>query len=372
MMTGYEVTFGSHTVRSSVCATCHTLATHHAAPSAEGGRGGGAEASGVAVFPEQSPYLEWRNSDFSYEDGVTAASRSCQACHMPDQGSMRIAHNPGGRDFPFVGERPEVRGHRFVGGNAFMLDLMADHAEELGIEAPAGALRETARATRRQLAEDTASLRIAELRREAGALLFSVDVENHAGHKLPTGYPGRRAWLEVVVNVDGQRWFATGVADEDGRLAERGQAFTIAHRDVIRSPGDVQVYELVALDADGAPTSLLTRMATRGKDNRLLPRGWRPDGPHIAETAPIGVGDDADFTGGRDRVRFELADAPPGSVHVAARLLYQAVPPHWVDDLRHSETSEARRFVRLFDGRRHAPEVLAVDARNLPGRAGGG
>ena len=140
MMTGYEVTYGEHMVLSSVCATCHTLSTEH----------------GGASFPEQSPYLEWRNSVFSYEDGVTGESRSCQACHMPDQGPMRIAHNPGGRDFPFLDQRPEVRGHRFVGGNAFMLELMADHAEELGVLASPEALRETARATRRQLEHDTA------------------------------------------------------------------------------------------------------------------------------------------------------------------------------------------------------------------------
>lgn len=347
--TGYEVTYGEHTVLSSLCATCHTLTTEHAGSS----------------FPEQSPYLEWRNSVFSYENGMTEESRSCQACHMPDQGSMRIAHNPGGRDFPFLDDRPEVRGHRFVGGNAFMLELMADHAEELEIQAPPEALRETARQTRRQLAEDTARVAIRDLRREGGALRFAVDVENHTGHKLPTGYPGRRAWLEVVVRVAGERWFASGVADADGRLVPEGEAFDLPHRDVIRSSDELQVYELVALDEEGEPTSLLTRMAARGKDNRLLPRGWRADGPHVSRTAPVGVEGDGDFEGGRDRVHFDLGALPEGRIEVTARLLYQAVPPHWVDDLRESRAAEAHQFVRFYDGRTATSEVLAVGAASL-------
>ena len=346
--TGYEVSYGPHMVESALCATCHTLTTHHAGSS----------------FPEQSPYLEWRNSVFSYETQATEDSRSCQACHMPDQGAMRIAHNPAGFDFNFVSDRPEVRGHRFVGGNAFMLELMADNAADLGVQASPAALRATALATRRQLAEDTASLTIQDLRREAGALRFAVDVVNRTGHKLPTGYPGRRVWLELVVKVAGEPWFASGVADEEGRLMEAAEAFTRPHREVIRVARDIQVYELVALDELGAPTSLLTRMATSGKDNRLLPRGWRADGPHAVETSPVGVGEDPNFLGGGDRVSVDLGGLPAGPVEVTARLLYQSVPPHWVDDLRRSKTPAASQFVRLYDGQTATPEVLGVaDAR---------
>ena len=190
-------------------------------------------------------------------------------------------------------------------------------------------------------------------------LRFDVVVTNLTGHKLPTGYPGRRAWLEVTVTVGEERWFASGVAGEAGRLVEAGRAFGLPHRDVIRSSAEVQVYELVALDTAGRPTSLLTRMATRGKDNRLLPSGWRGDGPHVEQTAPVGLGTDSDFVGGGDRVRYELAGPPPGPLAVAARLLYQAVPPHWIDDLRESDDPEVRRFVALYDGRSAMPETLA-------------
>jgi hypothetical protein len=344
--TGYEVTYGEHMVLSSVCATCHTLTTDHAGPD----------------FPEQSPYLEWRNSVFSYEDGLTEDSKSCQQCHMEDQGAMRVAHNPNGGDFPFLIDRPEVRGHRFVGGNAFMLELMADHAEELGVLAPPAALRDTAALTRRQLQERTATIAIEEASHDGEFLGFDVVVTNLTGHKLPTGYPGRRMWIEVTVTGGDGVFWSSGTVDAEGRLEGVDDAFAVPHRErvgpISRAP---QVYELVAFDAEGAPTPLLTRMATRGKDNRLLPRGWRPDGPHHEETSPVAIGDDADFVGGSDRTFYSLPVAGQGElVTVRARLLYQSVPPHWVDDLRASKTPEAATFVKLYDARSASPEVLAT------------
>ena len=79
----YTPKHAEHIHRSALCATCHTLHTeHHGTP-----------------FPEQTPYLEWRNSVFNDENGATDESRSCQQCHMTDLGATRIARNPMGRDF---------------------------------------------------------------------------------------------------------------------------------------------------------------------------------------------------------------------------------------------------------------------------------
>ncbi|MEZ5975784.1 MAG: multiheme c-type cytochrome [Planctomycetota bacterium] len=82
-MSGYNIHFGAHMVESALCGTCHTLETGH----------------GDALFLEQSPYLEWRNSIFSHEAG-SPFSRSCQDCHMEAKGDTMLAHNPGGGDFP--------------------------------------------------------------------------------------------------------------------------------------------------------------------------------------------------------------------------------------------------------------------------------
>ncbi len=342
-MTGYEPTYGPHMVLSSQCATCHTLFTPH----------------GEGAFPEQTPYLEWRNSVFSYEDGIDQQSRSCQACHMEDQGELVIAHNPMGGDFPFLEPRPEVRGHRFMGGNAFMLELLADNAEELDLAVTPDDLRTTARETSHQLSRRSAALAVENLRREEGALRFDVQVRNLTGHKLPTAYPSRRAWLEVTVDVDGRRWFESGVADEQGRLSEESGGTIQPHYQSITAAGQVQVYELVPLDDRGEATTHLTRMARRGKDNRLLPRGWRADGPGVEVTAPHGVEGDRDFVGGEDRVAFDLAGVPSGEVSVKVRLMYQSIAPAWVDALRPSKTEEARWFVEAYDRTPHKSRLLA-------------
>lgn len=358
--TGYEVSFGGHMVQSALCATCHTLETSH--------------TPGAEPFLEQGPYLEWRNSVYSYEDGLTAESRSCQACHMPEQGDLVLAHNPSGGDFPFLDPRPEVRSHRIVGGNAFLLDMLAEHTDELGAAADPEDYAETARATREFLGAQAASVRVRRIEREGRRLRFDVHVQNRAGHKLPSAYPSRRAWLEIVVaDGAGERYFASGVPDAGGRILPPDRALSEPHHLRLTRPGQVQIYELVAGDATGDPTTLLSAMAKPLKDNRLLPRGWRADGPHAEQTAPRGVPDgelgDDDFAGGGDTlpVAIELPDGAPKHLRVSVRLLYQSIPPAWADAHRSLEGPASARFVRMYDGAARRFEVLASDERSAGG-----
>ena len=71
-------------------------------------------------------------------------------------------------------------------------------------------------------------------------------------------------------------------------------------------------------------------MATRGKDNRLLPEGWRRDGPHAAQTMPVGIGNDFDFTGGGDTVHvaygYGLFTGGLGAHYGAERLGCTVIP----------------------------------------------
>lgn len=348
MHSGYTATHGPQIGTSALCGACHTLITHH---------------TGKA-FPEQAPYLEWRNSVFTTEAGAGAEARSCQDCHMPRQEATRIARNPGGRDFN-IPARPAYATHVLTGGNAFMLDMLRENAQALGVSASAAALERAATITRRQLAEQTARLSITEPKRLEGRLEFAVQIENLTGHKLPTGYPARRAWLQVEVRAGNEVLFQSGAYDQQGRLRSVADELAIPHRDVITRPDEVAVYECVPIDADGQPTRLLTRMAGMGKDTRLLPKGWRPDGPHAAATAPVGTGLDPDFGAGGDTVHFAIplpADAP--RVTVVAWLRYQAIPPAWVEPLRTTDAEAARIFVGLYDTADKTPEVAGHAARS--------
>jgi len=280
---------------------------------------------------------------------------------MPDQGSLRIARNPRGFDFN-IRTRPNVRAHAFVGGNAFMLDLLRANRDALGVVASEEALALAARATRQQLAHATATLAIEGAEREGDTLTFAVRVTNLTGHKLPTGYPARRAWLRVIVRAGNEVVFRSGEPDEQGRIRGVADERALPHVDRVTSAEQVVVYECVPVDTDGKPTTHLTRMVAMGKDNRLLPKGWRADGPEVAHTASRGTEHDPDFTGGEDVVHFALAIGADERrrLTVLVTLLYQSVPPAWVDPLREVDTPEARSFVAMYDAMPQEPETLAL------------
>jgi hypothetical protein len=160
--------------------------------------------------------------------------------------------------------------------------------------------------------------------------------------------------------------FESGAYDPRGRILGPENEMRVPHRNAIRKESEVVIYEARAVDAEGRPTTYLTRMAGYEKDNRLLPRGWRADGPHAASTKPHGVGKDADFQPGRDIVHCDIPlpdDAPEAGLRVVVWLLYQSVPPGWVDPLRKVDAPEARAFVKLYDAADRTPERLAVAAR---------
>lgn len=345
MHVDYTPTQGLHVRSSALCGTCHTLYTEHAGQK----------------FAEQTPYLEWRNSEFQDEQAAGETARSCQQCHMPDLGSTRIARNPMGRDF-LIPVRDGYAAHTFLGGNAFLLDVLRTHRDELGVTASVESLQRAAAATRRQLAERTATLAVDGVAVENGTLSFAVRVANLTGHKFPTGYPSRRAWLRVQVRRGRDVLFDGGAFDKDGRLLDVSGELGLPHVTLVESPGQVPIYEMVALDPDDQPTTSLVRMVTRGKDTRLLPRGWRRDGPHADETAPVGIGSDLDFVAGGDAVGYRVAlpAGTTGRLQIVAWLLYQTIPPAWVDALRKEEGEAAKRFVGYYDQADKQPEQVAV------------
>lgn len=358
---------GEHVLRSALCGSCHTLETE-----VFGAHG---EPTG-ARFLEQAPYLEWRASAYCDEEGRRGSRpASCQSCHVPttdaDGGPLatRIARNPGGRDFPPVRERSPYGRHTFVGGNALVLGILAEHAEELGLPAPPEAYAAAREATHELLATRTARLELQDLERRGTALAFAVRVENLAGHKLPTGHPSRRAWLRVVVRDGrGRVLFASGATDGAGRIvgadgtplaSELAGGPVEPHRDVVRAPGEVALFEAAMADVEGRPTHRLLRAARWWKDDRLLPAGWSASAPDGPRTAPVGVEGDASFGPGGDRVRYELEGLPDGPLEVEVALLHQSISARWAAELFRHATPEVEAFRALYEGADRTPEVLA-------------
>jgi hypothetical protein len=69
------------------------------------------------------------------------------------------------------------------------------------------------------LKSQSARVTLQDPEQKSGRLSFDVLVENLTGHKLPTAYPSRRAWLHVVVqDRDGRIIFESGTLNTDGSI----------------------------------------------------------------------------------------------------------------------------------------------------------
>ena len=308
--TGVRPTEGAHIRSSELCATCHTLITEAF----------DADGHVVGSLPEQVPYQEWQHSAFVAEEV------GCQSCHMPAvDAPMRVSS--------VLGEEREGMGrHTFVGGNFFMLRMLNRYRDDLGVVALPAELEATAAATVRQLQDETATVTIEGATRTNGALQFDVTIVNHTGHKLPTAYPSRRAWLHVRVRDSrGETIFESGRVEPNGAIVgndnDADPSGFEPHYEEVRQPGQVQIYETIIAGPSGALTTGLLTATQFLKDNRLLPRGFdkATAGPDIAVHGKAAA--DATFHGDGDRVRY-VVDVPdaegPFGVEVEA-----ALSVHW-------------------------------------------
>lgn len=342
-VTGFEQEEAAHVQQSEMCATCHTLVTTARGP----------DGAIIGSLPEQMPYQEWRHSAFAAE------RRSCQSCHMPRvDGPVRVASVLGE-------ERPSLARHTFLGGNAFMLRLMNRFRDELGMEATSLELEATARATERQLAEETATIAVARAAMAGDTLELDVVVRNSTGHKFPTGYPSRRAWIHVTATdrqgrtvFESGRVSARGSVDGNDNDAE-GTTFE-PHYDQITRAGQVQIYESIMGTPAGRPTTGLLQATQYLKDNRLLPRGFDKRSA-AAEIAVFGAAAaDPDFDADGDRVRYRVPAA--GAVQVVAELRYQPIGFRWAQNLVPYAAAEPQRFVGYFNAVAAASSVVVSRA----------
>src|SRR5688572_30721819 len=336
--TGATPAKADHIRQSEVCATCHTLYTDAYGPA------GGV----VGSLPGRRPSLEWRHGAFAAAPTPGGdGGRTCQWCHMPDVESVPIAS--------VLGEpRERLARHTFLGGNFFMLRMLNRFRSELAVTAPSAELDAAAAATLRQLASDTAQIAITRAAIAGGRLQAEVAVRNVTGHKLPTGYPSRRAWVHLTVrDGSGTVVFESGAVDAAGRIAGNdndGDARRFEpHHQEIRGADQVQIYEAVIAGRDGTVTTGLLTATQYVKDNRLLPRGF-DKAKADADIAVHGEAlRDGDFTDSGDRVRYDVAISGAGPYTVEAELRYQPIAFRWADNLRRYDAAEPRRFVSFYD-----------------------
>jgi hypothetical protein len=343
-VTSYEQTQGTQIRQAELCATCHTLYT-----TARGRNG-----EEVGRLPEQMPFLEWQHSDY-------ASERTCQSCHMP------AASEPTPIASVLGDPRPGMSRHTFVGGNFLLLRMLNRWRSDLGVVAQPDELEMSAQRTVAQLGNDTARLSIAGLDVIDGRLTANLSVENLTGHKLPTAYPSRRAWIHFAVkDADGRTVFESGAVSPSGAITGNDNdadphAYEPHHREITRTD-QVQIYESIMVDPAGAVTTGLLTAVRYIKDNRLLPRGFSKE-TAVPDIAVIGdAASDPAFQGGGDRITYSVPVAGGRAPFtVRAELLYQPIGFRWSHNLEKYEATEARQFVSYYDGMRNGhTATLAV------------
>jgi hypothetical protein len=257
--------------------------------------------------------------------------------------------------------RQPVGRHTFVGGNSYVLSLLADAIEWSGAGIAASEFTASAARDDKHLAT-AARVTVPEAHREGSAVVVTVRVENQTGHKLPTGYPSRRVWLHVTARAGGEVVFESGAVDARGAIVDgAGKPLPAQpHRDTVTSPDEVQVWEATLVDSAGNPTHRALNARRYGKDDRILPAGFAPPGTDATRTAIVGVGADASFVPGSDDVTYRF-DAPAGTT-LDIELLYEALRPEIVDALEASATPAGTRFVDLARARPVTPVVMASAA----------
>jgi hypothetical protein len=329
---GFRPTEAAHIRDSALCATCHTLYTKSLGP---GGKV-------LGSFPEQVPYLEWLHSDYS-------GKSSCQSCHMPE------LHEAAPVTAVLGVLRSGLHQHTFVGANFFVLKLLNLHRDELSVTAMPLELSGEADKTATFLETQAARITIRKLDLIAGKLEAEIFVENLTGHKLPTAFPSRRAWIHFRVrDRNGQVVFESGALNPDGSI--RGNANDAdasryePHFREIRSSSEVQIYEPILKDESGHVTTGLAAAVGYLKDNRLLPAGFHKQTAD-QDIAVVGdAADDPNFTDAGDSVRYSVAPGDAqGAFHVEAELWYQPIGFRWAHNLAPYNAVETQRLLRYYE-----------------------
>jgi len=342
---GYRPTESEHIRQSEVCATCHTLYT----------KALGANGQVIGELPEQTPYLEWLQSEFKDK-------QSCQSCHMPvvkeDVPVTKVLGKP----------REGFSRHVFVGGNFFMQRLLNRYRNDLSVVALPEELEAAATRTVEHLKSETAQIAIDRVEIRGDRLEADISVQNLSGHKFPTAYPSRRAWLHVVVRDRNNRVvFESGALDAQGQIKGNDNDADPnryePHYTEINNSDQVQIYEAIMVDQAGKPTTALLSAVRYEKDNRLLPRGFDKQTASNDIRVRGSAAQDQDFTAGGDRIRYSVAvgDAQ-GPFQAEAELWFQPISYRWASNLRPYDAAETRRFTRYYESMSSGSAVMLARA----------
>lgn len=378
--------FGAHTLKSNVCASCHTIVL----PVYD------ANGNQLKTEFEQTTYFEWLNSSY-------AASKPCQFCHMPDNFkgtklSFKVA-NIEDSTFPrmpiegpittwpqdelILQTRTDYARHQLLGANPFVMEMFDQFRTDLGLykqdlllppeAAETNAHADAIAGAVLQAQTATATVAVNSATKTGGNLQSDVTVTNLAGHDLPSGVSFRRAFLDFqVLDSAGTVLWESGGTDANGVIVDTNGAqlvtefFSPTQQTIqphfwtgnpITSDKQVQIYEELVNDPQGLLTTSFIALDTTIKSNRIQPLGRSSSGPNADITAPVGTGADPSYQNGCGcsvvRYQIPLTPALANATKVQATLYYQSIPPYYLrqraEDATGPDTARLVKFTSELD-----------------------
>lgn len=346
--TGYTPVFSSHIKDSELCANCHSLLT----PTVDLD----GQLTGT-YFVEQSIYQEWKNS-FAFETEV-----SCQDCHIPEiNESVVISSMP-----PWLEGQSPFGKHELVGGNVFMLNMLKNNIEELGLTASEDDFDATIERTLTKLQQESINLNIDIEERTQDTIYVNVQIENKAGHKIPTGYPSRQIFIQFLLknNLD-EIIFISGEFDENGQIIHESLPYE-PHHNIIYAETQTQIYQTVMSDTEGNVTTTLLHADHSLKDNRLVPNGFSSSHPSYDTIAIYGeVINDANFNenqNGSDIISYHIPiDSYTEELTVEVRVFYQSINTRWLNEMFEEQSPEIDAFENMYNEADLSPVLMKSES----------
>ncbi len=344
---GFSPQYSLHISTSEMCATCHNLDVD--VVDTEGNLVG-------THFAEQTMYTEWKESAFN--NG--SPDDTCQGCHMPTLSQAVPIANLGSSV-----SRDDFAEHTFLGANTIMQTMMDNYSEELGIDPNIDFQSSIIR--NREFLKSSATLELLAQQKTGNGVSFDLKVTNHAGHKLPSGYHSRRAYIHLVItDAAGLVVFESGSMNANGSIngvdEDADPSSWEPHYDVITNANQVQVYQGVTGNSDGVRTHSLLNSFNFLKDNRITPMGFDKNAVNVDVAVTGGASTDPDFNQGSDTVTYQLSLPQSGSYTVQAELRYQ---PFSYGHLAHvfsygEEIDQVDMFRTIYDNTELRDEVIAT------------
>lgn len=349
--TGYTPTFSSHITSSKLCGSCHTLITNSV--DLEGNPTG-------ESFVEQAIYHEWINSVYPENE------QTCQTCHVPRIfDTVKVSSMP-----PWLDGRSPFGQHHMAGANVFMYKILKENIQSLGITAETQHFDSTISRTYYLLQESTLELDLTEINRTPDSLYLELSLKNLAGHKFPSGFPSRRAFVEIIAwNEMGDTLLHSGKMEDDFTLIGEDATYEEHHFAISRNE-DVQIYEMVAGDVNGEVTTVLERAYLPLKDNRLPPTGFTSthssyDTVQIAGNALT----DEDFNKlngeegtGKDILKIQIPTlGDDGDINIISKVYYQTTSPKWLKEMFDYSSPEIDLWKELYQNSNREPILIAED-----------